>query len=74
MPVVKQLRAAGVSTEVYPDAAKLKKQFSYADAKHIPFVAIAGSEEMADGNLTLKDMTSGEQRRVTPDELIQAVR
>lgn len=68
-----QARRAGIATEVYPDAAKMKKQMSYANAQGIPFVALIGETEMAAGKITLKDMRSGEQRLVTIDEAIAAV-
>jgi histidyl-tRNA synthetase len=70
---VTQARAAGIRTEIYPDAAKMKKQMSYANAKQIPFVALAGENEIAAGKLTLKNMTTGEQTLVTIDELIAAL-
>ena len=70
LPFVTQARAAGIRTEIFPDAAKMKKQMSYANAKEIPFVALAGENEMAQGKLTLKNMTTGEQALVTPEELI----
>jgi len=73
LPFVAQARAAGIRTEIFPDAAKMKKQMSYANAKQIPFVALAGENEMAAGKLTLKNMQTGEQTLVTPDELIAAV-
>ena len=69
-----ELRRAGVAAEVYPDAAKMKKQMTYADALGIPFVAIIGEEELAEGTITLKNMATGEQKRVTPgQELIEAL-
>ena len=74
LPVVAQAREAGIRTEVFPDAAKMKKQMSYANAKQIPFVALAGENEMAEGKLTLKNMETGEQSLVTPDELIAAIK
>ena len=74
LPFVAQARAAGIRTEIFPDAAKMKKQMSYANAKQIPFVALAGENEMADGKLTLKNMQTGEQTLVAPDELIAAVK
>ena len=74
LPVVAQARGAGIRTEVFPDAAKMKKQMSYANAKQIPFVALAGENEMAEGKLTLKNMETGEQSLVTPDELIAAIK
>jgi len=74
LPIVAKARTAGLRTEIYPDTAKMKKQMAYANAKNIPFVAIAGENEMAEGKLTLKDMATGEQRLVTPDELIAAIK
>jgi histidyl-tRNA synthetase len=70
LPIIAQARAAGIRTELYPDAAKMKKQMGYANAKQIPFVAMAGDSEMAEGKVTLKNMATGEQRMVTPDELV----
>ena len=74
LPVVAKVRAAGIRAEYYPDAAKMKKQMSYANAKQIPFVVLAGESEMAAGKLTLKNMLSGEQQLVTPDELIANIK
>ena len=71
LPTVARLRQAGIRTEYYPDPAKMKKQMSYANAKQIPFVAIAGETEMAQGKFTLKDMNTGQQTLVTTDELLQ---
>ena len=73
LPTVALLRQAGIRTEYYPDAAKMKKQMSYANAKQIPFVVLAGESEMEQGKLTLKNMATGEQMLVTPDELIRKV-
>ena len=70
LPVVAKARGAGIRTELFPDKAKMKKQMSYANAKQIPFVALVGENEMAEGKITLKNMTTGEQTLVTPDELI----
>ena len=70
LPVLAKVRAAGVRTEIYPDSAKMKKQMSYANAKNIPFVAIAGETEMNEGKFTLKNMLTGEQHAVTADELL----
>ncbi len=64
-----RLRNAGISTEFYPDAGKLKKQISYADSGKIPFVVLAGEEEVKNNKVTLKIMTSGEQKELAPDEL-----
>ena len=74
LPFVAQARAAGIRTEIYPDAAKMKKQMSYANAKEIPFVALAGENEMGQGRLTLKNMLTGEQTLVTPEELIAQIK
>ena len=74
LPVVAKARAAGIRTEIFPDSSKMKKQMSYANAKQIPYVALAGENEMAEGKLTLKNMTSGEQELVTPEELIAIIK
>ena len=74
MPVVAKAREAGIRTELFPDAAKMKKQMSYANAKQIPFVALAGENEIQAGRLTLKNMLTGEQQLLTPEELIEEVR
>lgn len=68
---VAQLRAAGIAAELYPDAAKMKKQMSYADAKRIPFVAMVGESELAEGVITLRNMTTGEQSKLTIDQLTE---
>ncbi len=73
LPIVAKARQAGIRAEMYPDCTKMKKQMSYANAKNIAFVALAGENEIAEGKITLKNMTTGEQQLVTPDELIQAV-
>lgn len=68
-----RLRAKAVATELYPDQAKMKKQMEYANRRHIPFVAIIGSDELKEGKIMLKDMTKGEQTLVTDQELIEAL-
>lgn len=73
LPVLAQVRAAGIRAEIYPDAAKMKKQMSYANAKMVPFVAIVGENEMKEGKVMLKNMASGEQSLVTPEELVVAI-
>ena len=73
LPVAARARAAGIRTEVYPDAVKMKKQMAYANQKQVAFVALAGDSEIAQGKLTLKNMTTGEQQLLTPDELITKV-
>lgn len=73
MPAVAKARVAGIRTEMYPDSAKMKKQMSYANAKHIPFVALAGENEINEGKFTLKNMETGEQKLVSAEELIAEV-
>ena len=73
LPVVGKLRAAGVRTELFPDASKMKKQMSYANQKQIPFVALAGENEINEGKFTLKNMLTGDQQLVTVDELLAQV-
>ena len=73
LPAVAKAREAGIRTESFPDSSKMKKQMSYANAKQIPFVALAGENEMAEGKLTLKNMLTGEQQLVTIEELITVV-
>ncbi len=70
LPLLQQLRNAGISAEIYPSSAKLKKQMSYADDKKIPFVILIGSEEMESGLLSLKNMKSGEQQKITAEQII----
>ena len=74
LPVLRQCREAGIRTEIYPDSVKMKKQMAYANAKQVPFVALAGESEIAEYKLTLKNMTTGEQTLVTPEELITIVK
>ena len=73
LPLLARLRAAGISAEIYPDNAKMKKQMAYANAKAVPFVAIVGENEMAEGKVMLKNMTTGEQRLLTGEELVEAL-
>ena len=73
LPFVAQARAAGIRTEIFPDSSKMKKQMSYAKAKQIPFVALAGENEMAAQKLTLKNMLTGEQQLVDISEIIKTV-
>ena len=70
LPLVAQVRAAGIRTELYPESAKMKKQMGYADMKKIPYVAIVGETEMAEGKINVKNMITGEQQLLTVDELI----
>ena len=71
MQTLLQVRAAGIRAELFPDATKMKKQMSYANAHSIPFVALIGENELAEGKITLKNMATGEQKLVTPNELIE---
>ena len=73
LSAVSKARAQGIRTEMYPDSVKMKKQMSYANAKAIPFVALAGENEIAEGKFTLKNMQTGEQQLVTIDELIDII-
>ncbi|MCS6968869.1 MAG: histidine--tRNA ligase [Cytophagales bacterium] len=70
MPLAQQLRHAGISVEVYPEPVKIKKQLEYADRRAIPHVVILGSEEMASGLLTVKNMQTGQQQQLTVEALI----
>lgn len=74
LPFVAKARAAGIRTEIFPDSSKMKKQMSYANAKQIPFVVLAGENEMAEGKLTLKNMITGEQQLLTAEELINIIK
>lgn len=73
MPIANAARKAGIRTELYADTAKMKKQMSYANNMNIPFVALAGENEMNEGKVTLKNMATGEQKLVTTEELIEIV-
>ena len=74
LPIVAKAREAGVNTEIFPDSVKMKKQMTYANAKNIPFVALAGENEIKEGKITLKDMVTGQQRCLSPEELIEIVK
>ena len=74
LPIIGQVREHGIRAEIYPDAAKMKKQMSYANAKDIPYVALAGENEIAAGKVTLKNMETGEQQMLSPEELINVLR
>jgi histidyl-tRNA synthetase len=73
LPILRKLRQNNIAAELYPTAAKLKKQMTYADAKNIPFVILIGGEEIASGQLTLKDMQSGEQKKLTIDKILEVL-
>ena len=74
LPVLGKVRQSGIRAEIFPDKAKMKKQMSYANAKNIPYVVLAGENEMAAGKVTLKNMETGEQTLLTAEELIAAVK
>ena len=74
LTAVAKAREAGIRTEIFPDSSKMKKQMSYANAKQIPFVVLAGENEMAEGKFTLKNMLTGNQQLVTTEELIDIVK
>ena len=69
LPVAKALRGEGVAVEVYPDAAKLRKQFEYAERHAIPFISINGSDEMASGSVNIKNLQSGDQKAFAASDL-----
>ena len=74
LPIINKVRSQGIRAEIFPDAAKMKKQMSYANAKQIPFVVLAGENEMNAGKVTLKNMTTGEQSVLSEDELIERLK
>ncbi|MCD8044040.1 MAG: histidine--tRNA ligase [Tannerellaceae bacterium] len=71
LPIIKQVRMAGIRTELYPEAVKMKKQMSYANTKNIPYVVIVGEEELEKQQINLKNMLSGEQHTLSVTELIE---
>lgn len=73
LPFVTKARQANIRTELFPDTVKMKKQMAYANAKHIPFVVLAGDNEIEQGKVTLKNMTTGEQILVSPEDLIEKI-
>ena len=74
MKVLSQVRDAGINAEICPDSSKMKKQMAYANAKQVPFVAIVGESELAEGKINLKNMITGEQSLVTPEELLEKIK
>ena len=73
LSLLSKVRAAGISSEIFPDSAKMKKQMTYANNKNIPFVAIIGETELAEGKVMLKNMPTGEQKLVDCEELIATI-
>lgn len=74
LPLIYRLRESGIAVELYPSAAKIKKQMSYADSKRIPYVLLVGEEEVNSGLLSLKDMETGDQVKVSIDELVEKLK
>ena len=74
LPILTKCRAAGIRTEIFPDSVKMKKQMAYAKAKQVPFAALVGESEIAEGKLTLKNMSTGEQSLVTPEQLVDTLK
>ncbi len=74
LPILAKLRANGVNAELYPGSAKMKKQMTYANNKNIPFVILVGETEIEEGVVSLKNMESGEQEKLTPDELVEKLK
>ena len=74
LPIIAELRKAGIRSEIYPDSTKMKKQMSYANAKEIPFVAIIGETEMQEGKVMVKNMTTGEQQPVTKEDIVSYIK
>ena len=72
--IVKLLREHGVSAELYPDCAKMKKQMGYADSESIPYVAIIGESEIEEGTINLKDMVNGTQEKLSAEALVEKMK
>jgi histidyl-tRNA synthetase len=73
LPMLQQLRIAGINAELYPAGAKIKKQLDYANNKNIPYVVVIGSDEMQSGLLTFKNMETGEQQKLSTEDILSAV-
>jgi histidyl-tRNA synthetase len=71
LPILSRLREHGIASEIYPDQVKMKKQMNYANSRNIPYVALVGEQEVKDGMITLKDMESGNQEKLSPDQLVE---
>lgn len=74
LPILRKIRQAGINAEIYPEAAKMKKQFKYADDKKIPFVGVLGTEEIQKNLIALKNMSSGEQELLTLEQVIEKLK
>jgi histidyl-tRNA synthetase len=73
LPILEHVRKNGISAEIYPAAAKLKKQLDYANANNIPLVVIAGEDEISSGSVTLKNMNSGQQEKIKNSDLVKYI-
>jgi len=71
---IMSLRRAGISAELYPDCAKMKKQMNYANDRQIPYVAIVGADEVLNGTIALKNMATGDQQSLTVDQVIEELK
>jgi histidyl-tRNA synthetase len=69
--MLSKLRAANIRSEIYPDLSKIKKQLDFANKKMIPFTIVIGSEEISSGQLAFKNMTTGDQQKLTIDQIIK---
>lgn len=74
LPLLRELRNEGIAAEIYPDSSKMKKQMEYANRRAIPYVVIIGSQEVEQREATVKDMRSGEQRKVRFDQFAESFR
>ena len=74
LPIISEVRQKGIRAEIYPDAAKMKKQMGYANAKAIPYVVLVGENEMKEGKVMLKNMVTGEQQLVAPEEMVDMIK
>jgi histidyl-tRNA synthetase len=73
-PLLAMVRAAGINAEIYPDQTKVKKQFDYANKKGIPYVVVIGTDEMQSGKLSFKNMSTGEQEKLSIDQIIERLK
>lgn len=74
LPLITKMRQSGIATEIYPESAKMNKQMKYADSNKIPYVAIIGENEISENKIMLKNMTTGEQKLLSLEECISAVK
>ena len=74
LQLLQQIRREGIASEIYPDAAKLKKQLEYASRKQIPYIVLIGKDELENGMLTVKDLGKGEQSSMSREEFIRRLK